>query len=195
VEGRTPGSGPTVGPLAAVNAETFRRAEIKHVVRRKSFRAMRNFHAMRSFHVVAASDTAPPREPNARGDSGPRGPLNCRHAPAPGVMTRDQACASPTRTAAKPHKRASPPRATTTQPGMRQPYQSSSQATQTRQPTESNDHATRPPRQPPQSNSQATQTRQPSESNDRATRPRVSRPEEPRLSPFRALGRGRGAAG
>jgi hypothetical protein len=40
--------------LAAVNVETFRRAEIKHAVRRKSFRAMRSFHVARSFHDKAA---------------------------------------------------------------------------------------------------------------------------------------------
>jgi hypothetical protein len=40
--------------LGAVIVETFRRAEIKHAVKPKSFRAMRNFHVMRSFHVKTA---------------------------------------------------------------------------------------------------------------------------------------------
>ena len=41
---RATGTGAAVGALAAVIVETFRRVEIKHAVRRKSFRAMRNFH-------------------------------------------------------------------------------------------------------------------------------------------------------
>ena len=46
---------PVIGGLAAVIVETFRRAEIKHAVRRKSFRAMQNFHAPQDFHVNVRS--------------------------------------------------------------------------------------------------------------------------------------------
>jgi hypothetical protein len=42
---RATGNGAVVRALVAVIVETFRRTEIKHAGRRKSFRAMRNFHA------------------------------------------------------------------------------------------------------------------------------------------------------
>jgi hypothetical protein len=48
------GTDAAVRAWAAVNVETFRRAEIKHDVRLKSFHAMRNLHVMRSFHAKSA---------------------------------------------------------------------------------------------------------------------------------------------
>jgi hypothetical protein len=51
---RPTGTAPAVRALAADNVETFRRTEIKHAVRRKSFRTMQSFHVMRSFHAKAA---------------------------------------------------------------------------------------------------------------------------------------------
>src|ERR1700751_472093 len=51
---RATGVGVAVRAVATVNVETFRRTEIKHAVRRKSFRAMRSFHVMRSFHANSA---------------------------------------------------------------------------------------------------------------------------------------------
>src|SRR5262245_60842534 len=59
---RAAGAGAAARALAAVIVETFRRVEIKHAVRLKSFRAMQSFHAMRNFHVKAAGAVRTPRQ-------------------------------------------------------------------------------------------------------------------------------------
>ena len=69
---RATGTAATVSALAAFNVEPFRRTEIKHAVRRKSLRAMRNFHSKDADAIRTRPGTAarPARETATRGDGG-----------------------------------------------------------------------------------------------------------------------------